>query len=161
LPSAPEALVINTGPLIALGKVDAFDLIHQLPIRFFTPRQVADEMEVGARLGHPVVVPSWVAIHELSGAVLPLGQHLLDEGEAAVIQLAVERKIADVCIDEWRGRRAAASVGLRVTGSLGLLGRAKRVGLIPTVRPWVEKLATAGVFLRADLLKGFLAAMGE
>jgi len=161
LPTAPEDLVVNTGPLIALGKIDALDLIQQLPIRFSIPRQVADEIEAGARLGHPIVVPPWLAIHELSGAALPLGQHLLDAGEAAVIQLAVERKIPDVCIDEWRGRRAAASVGLRVTGSLGLLGRAKRAGLIPTVRPWVEKLGTAGVFLHPDLLNGFLSAMGE
>ena len=161
MPSAPEELVVNTGPLIALGKIGAFDLINQLPIRFSTPRQVADEIEAGARLGHPVVVPSWVAICDLSGVVLPLGQHVLDAGEAAVIQLAIERKIPDVCIDEWRGRRAAVSVGLHVTGSLGLLGRAKQVGLIPKVRPWLEKLGAAGIYFHADLLQGFLSAMGE
>lgn len=161
MPNAPEDLVINTGPLIALGRIDAFDLIGQLPIRFSTPRQVADEIEAGARLGHPVLVPPWVTIHSLSGAVLPLGQHVLDAGEAAVIQLALERKISDVCIDEWRGRRAALSIGLRVTGSLGLLGRAKCVGLIPAVRPWVEKLGAAGIYYHPELLAGFLSGMGE
>jgi predicted nucleic acid-binding protein len=161
LPSAPEHLVINTGPLIALGKTGAFDLIRQLPIRFSTPRQVAGEIEAGARLGHPVVVPPWVAIHDLSGDVLPLGQHVLDVGESAVIQLAIEQKVPDVCIDEWRGRRAAVSVGLRVTGSLGLLGRAKRVGLISTVGPWLDKLRAAGIYFHPDLLKAFLSAMGE
>ncbi len=80
MPSAPENLVINTGPLIALGKIEAFDLVQQLPIRFSTPRQVAGEIETGARLGHPVTVPPWVAIHDLSGDVLPLGQHVLDVG---------------------------------------------------------------------------------
>jgi predicted nucleic acid-binding protein len=65
-------------------------------------------------------------------------------------------------IDEWRGRRAAMAVGLRVTGSLGLLGRAKRVGLIPTVRPWIEKLTTSGVYYHPELLQRFfLSAMGE
>jgi len=160
LPSAPE-LVVNTGPLIALGKIGAFDLIKQLPIRFSMPRQVADEIEAGARLGHPVVVPSWVAIHNLSGVVLPLGQHVLDLGESAVIQLAIEREILDVCIDEWRGRRAAVSVGLRVTGSLGLLGRAKRLGLTPMVQPWLEKLGDVGIYFHPDLLQAFLSAMGE
>jgi predicted nucleic acid-binding protein len=48
----------------------------------------------------------------------------LGAGEAAVIQLALEQGIAVVAIDERKGRRAALSVGLRVTGSLGLLGRA-------------------------------------
>jgi predicted nucleic acid-binding protein len=161
LPSEPDEIVVNTGPLIALGKIGAFDLIKQLPLRFSTPRQVADEIEAGSRLGLPVVVPSWVIVCDLSGGVLPLGQRILDLGEAAVIQLAIERKIPDVCIDEWRGRRAAASVGLRVTGSLGLLGRAKRIGLTPTVRPWIEKLGSAGIYFHPDLLTGFLAAMGE
>ena len=40
----------------------------------------------------------------------------------------LEQAIRDVCIDEWRGRRAAAAIGLQVTGSLGLLGRAKSLG---------------------------------
>jgi uncharacterized protein len=161
LPTAPEELVVNTGPLIALGKIGVFDLIKRLPMRFSTPRQVADEIEAGARLGHPVVVPPWVAIQDLSGVILPLGQHVLDVGESAVIQLAIERKILDVCIDEWRGRRAAVALGLRVTGSLGLLGRAKRLGLTPTVRPWLDKLSAAGIYFHSDLLKGFLSAMGE
>lgn len=161
LPSAPEELVVNTGPLIALGRIDAFDFIGQLPIRFTTPRQVSDEIEVGSRLGHPVIVPPWVTVQELAGAVPLLSQHVLDAGEAAVIQLAIERRISDVCIDEWRGRRAAMAVGLRVTGSLGLLGRAKRVRLIPTVSPWIEKLTTSGVYYHPELLQRFLSAMGE
>ena len=161
MPSAPEDLVVNTGPLIALGKIEAFDLIRQLPLRFSIPRQVAEEIAAGARLGHPVAVPPWMIIHDIAGAVVPLGQHVLDAGEAAVIQLAIERKIADVCIDEWRGRRAAISVGLRVTGSLGLLGRAKSVGLIPAVRPWVQRLGEAGIYYHPELLSAFLAAMGE
>lgn len=103
MPNAPESLVINTGPLIALGKIDAFDIIKQLPIRFSTPRQVAGEIEAGARLGHPVIVPPWVAIHDLSGDVLPLGPHVLDLRESAVIQLAIERKIRDVASTSGAG----------------------------------------------------------
>jgi len=60
----------------------------------------------------------------LSAPPAPLATHALDAGEAAVIQLALERGIATVCIDEWRGRRAARACGLAVTGSLGLLVRA-------------------------------------
>lgn len=161
MPSAPEALVVNTGPLIVLGKIGVFEVIGKLPIRFVTPRQVADEIEAGARAGHPVIVPPWVTVHTLTASIVPLTQHLLDAGEAAVIQLANERGLSDVCIDEWRGRRAAASVGLRVTGSLGLLGRAKRVGLIPKVLPWVEKLAGSGAYYHPDLLRRFLSAMDE
>lgn len=161
LPTEPERLVVNTGPLIALGRVGAFEIIGRLPIAFIIPAEVAREIEVGIRAGHPVAVPTWATVHSLETAISPLGTHLLDAGEAAVIQLAVELGIKDVCIDEWRGRRAAVTVGLQVTGSLGLLGRAKRCGLIESVRPWIDKLTACGVHYHPDLVDGFLKGIGE
>ncbi len=161
MPAAPETLVINTGPLVALGRVGALDLIGRLAIDFVAPQQVADEIAAGVRLGYPVEMPPWVKVVTLSGTLSPVSVSTLDEGEAAVIQLAAELRIDRVCIDEWRGRRAAVAVGLKVTGSLGLLGRAKRDGLIPAVRPWIEKLKTSGTFYDPDLLARFLSSVGE
>jgi predicted nucleic acid-binding protein len=161
LPEAPERLVVNTGPLIALGRVDALEIIGRLPLKFLTPVQVADEIMTGIGLGYPVTIPAWVEVASLAAPLAPLSVSALDEGEAAVIQLALEAGIDRVCIDEWRGRRAAAAAGLKVTGSLGLLGRAKNIGLIPAVRPWIEKLAAAGTHYHPELLTKFLAATGE
>jgi hypothetical protein len=56
LPAAPEVVVVNTGPLVALGRVQAFDIIGALPIKFITPTEVAEEIAAGVRLGH--VTPS-------------------------------------------------------------------------------------------------------
>jgi predicted nucleic acid-binding protein len=161
LPTATELLVVNTGPLIALGRVDALDLIGKLPIKFIAPTEVAGEIQAGSRLGHPVTMPAWVDVQPLVGPLGRVAVGSLDEGEAAVIQLAFERAIETVCIDEWRGRRAAIAAGLRVTGSLGLLGRAKRLGMIEAVRPWVAKLDAAGVHYHRDLVARFLIAIGE
>jgi predicted nucleic acid-binding protein len=112
-------------------------------------------------LGHPVIMPAWVEVVAVRGPLAPVSVSTLDEGEAAVIQLAVELGIERVCIDEWRGRRAATTAGLKVTGSLGLLGRAKHLGFVPAVRPWIEKMATAGIHYHPDLLAKFLSAIGE
>lgn len=160
MPDVTE-LVVNTGPLIALGRVGGFEVVGRLPISFLVPQEVADEITAGARVGHPVTVPPWAKVLPLARPVASLGTHLLDKGEAAVIQLALERGVGDVCIDEWRGRRAAAAVGLCVTGSLGLLGRAKRLGLISALEPWIAKLAHSGVHYHPDLLRSFLDGMGE
>jgi predicted nucleic acid-binding protein len=160
-PSAPERLVINTGPLISLGRVGALDLVAQLPIAFVAPQEVAAEIDAGAVRGHPVTRPAWLQVVALREPVGAVAVQALDEGEAAVVQLALELGIPDVCIDEWRGRRAARAVGLRVTGSLGLLGRAKRAGLIELVRPWTERLAAVGARYHPDLLRRFLASCGE
>ena len=156
-----ESIVINTGPLISLGRVGAFSIVEQLPIHFITPRQVADEISAGKQANHPVTLPDWVDVITLSAPLNPVVQQTLDAGEAAVIQLALERNLSDVCIDEWRGRRAAKSVGLRVTGSLGLLGRAKNLGLINDVRSWVDRLIEANAHYDSTLIRSFLEAMGE
>jgi hypothetical protein len=66
-----------------------------------------------------------------------------------------------VCIDERKGRRAALAVGLRVTGTLGLLGRAKRMGVLPAVRPYVERMVGEGIRFDPALVQRFLEAVDE
>ncbi|HEY3353874.1 MAG TPA: hypothetical protein VGQ83_11545 [Polyangia bacterium] len=43
-PSEPERLVVNTGPLISLGRVGALELVAKLPIAFLAPREEAAEL---------------------------------------------------------------------------------------------------------------------
>ncbi len=51
MPVEAERLVVNTGPLIALGRVGVFDIVGRLPVIFIIPKEVADEIEAGARAG--------------------------------------------------------------------------------------------------------------
>jgi predicted nucleic acid-binding protein len=104
----------------------------------------------------------------LSRRCRPLAQPLdpialaeLDAGEAAVIQLAVEQGVAFVGIDERKGRRAAAAAGLTPVGSLGLLGRAKTLGIVSAIKPYVDKMQASSVWFDDELVRQFLAALGE
>jgi predicted nucleic acid-binding protein len=106
-------------------------------------------------------LPSWVKVIELSSTVSPLALASLDLGEAAVIQLALENNIDLVCIDELKGRSAARAVGLNVVGSLGLLGRAKRLGLTASVRPFIQRAVASGIFYDQGLIESFLRSLGE
>jgi predicted nucleic acid-binding protein len=55
----------------------------------------------------------------------------LDPGEMEAIALAVNMKADLILLDEARGRRTAAEhFGLAITGTLGVLDRAARAGLI-------------------------------
>lgn len=64
----------------------------------------------------------------------------LDPGEMEAIALAVSMKADLILLDEVRGRRTAAEhFGLTVTGTLGVLDRAARAGLIDATDV-VEKL---------------------
>jgi predicted nucleic acid-binding protein len=86
---------------------------------------------------------------------------VLDEGEAAVIQLALDQGIRRVCIDERAGRRMASAVGLQVVGTLGLLLRAKQLGHLPALRPVVQRLTSAGAWYDQELLTRVFHAAGE
>ncbi len=78
-----------------------------------------------------------------------------------MIQLALEQSIGRVCIDERKGRRVALAVGLQVTGSLGLLGKAKLLGIIPELRPEIEKLKKVGIYYGDGPIREILRGVGE
>jgi uncharacterized protein len=156
-----ERIVINTGPLIALARIEILDVIGRLPIEFLCPQEVRDELDRGVEAGLQPVSPEWLRVIPLRVPPSPLALSALDLGEAAVIQLALEAGISRVCIDEWKGRRAALSTGLQVTGALGLLGRAKLLGLIPSLRPLVERAVDAGIRYHPALVRQVLQVVGE
>lgn len=156
-----DRIVVNTGPLIALALIDAIDIPGMLPYEFCCPFEVRCELDQGESLGYARISPEWLHVVSLKNPVSQLTSFALDSGEAAVIQLALERKIPWVCIDEWKGRRAAAAVGLQIVGSLGLLAKAKQLGLIPSLKKMVEYAVQAGIRYHPELLRKVLAAVGE
>jgi predicted nucleic acid-binding protein len=156
-----EKIVINTSPLLAFSRMQAFDLIGRLPFEFISPAEVENEILIGAKQGYDAQIPLWLKIETLKSPLSSLAVASLDAGEAAVIQLALEQNIETVCIDELKGRRAAKAVGLNVVGSLGLLGKAKTKGLIAEVKSFLEKAIQAGIYYDEKLIENFLRSLGE
>ena len=78
-----------------------------------------------------------------------------------MILLALEQRIPLACIDEWKGRRMALATGLKVTGALGLLGKAKIQGIIPAVSPFIERALRHGIRYHPALVRQVLEALGE
>ena len=124
-----DRIVLDSGPLVALARADALDVLAAFPDSFVAPLQVRFELEAGAERGHVVIDTPSVVYLPLADALNPLALAELGAGEAAVIQHALEQRIGVVGIDERKGRRAARAVGLTVTGTLGLLARAKTLGV--------------------------------
>ena len=156
-----EPIVINTGPIVTLFRIEALDLIGRLPFDFLCPEEVRDELDEGEEAGHPRISPEWRDVQAVESRLERISLTTLGRGEAAVIQLALEQGIRRVCIDEWKGSRAALVSGLKVTGVLGLLGRAKQLGLIPAIRPYTNKATASGIRDHPDLLAKVLSAAGE
>jgi len=157
----PERIVINTGPLIVLSRIEALDIVGHLPYLFICPDAVRSELDKGESAGHPRIAPSWLQVIPLATEPSPIILAALDLGEAAVIHLALEKAVRIVCIDEWKGRRAALASGLKVTGVLGLLARAKSVDIIQEMTPFVGKALRSGVRYHPDLVRKVLEMVRE
>lgn len=157
-----EPAVINTGPLIALNACQQVDLLPFLHKPVIVPQEVIDELERGRDIDHiEVVIPQWLDIRSLSHPLSPLLLAHLDEGEAAVIALALESGIRRIIMDERRGRMVGRTMGLEVTGSVGILLRAKRAGHLSALRPCLEAMVDKGVWLSERLMEFALREGGE
>lgn len=155
--AANEEIVIDTSPLILLAKVGLLPVVQQLPYQFTAPREVIDELRAGNELGRHIVHAPWLRVRTLRSPVAEMIRATLDKGEAAVIQLALENRIRHVCMDDLRGRRIAKAVGLEVIGVLGLLGKAKRRGLIPEIAAYADRLVAAGAHYSPALIASVVA----
>ena len=95
------------------------------------------------------------------GAIPGVTKAGLGRGETEAIYLALYLRPDRLLLDDGDARREAQRLGLRVTGVLGLLVAARRAGLIPAVRPDVDRLLTSGFRVSEGLYKELLAFCGE
>ena len=77
------------------------------------------------------------------------------------VHFAGKDEIIGAVIDDLAARKCAASLGIPVIGTLGIVLRARRQGIIPAARPVVEDLLRGGMFLSRSLLDRALALVDE
>lgn len=160
LPGSSSPVVSNTTPLISLAGVGTLDLLPALYQEVWVPNQVQAEYQNGIRLGEPDLhTLVWLQIHQVQ-ADADLAARL-DAGEAAALTLARQSSARLVVIDELAGRRVAISLGFRVTGTLGVLLDAKRLGLIAAVAPLIDQMIAQGRRISPRLRRFVLDQAGE
>ena len=64
----------------------------------------------------------------------------VDLGEASAIALALENPEHLLIIDDNKGRKLAQRLELNVTGTFGILVKAKKTGVIPFLKPILEQI---------------------
>ena len=151
-----ESIVINTGPLLALiaGYGD-LSLLEKIYKRVLVPFEVCREIEAGGSTAFGLKEFVQSDFMEKQAAPLEIVQFLknsLDMGEASVIQLALNQNLRTVCIDETVGRRIARLNGLCLTGSIGVLLRAKRKGLDFSMTEAIDRMQFNGIYLSKKVI---------
>ncbi|MBK6998783.1 MAG: DUF3368 domain-containing protein [Rhodoferax sp.] len=155
--------VVNASPLILLGKLNRLDLLERMAPSLHVPEGVIREVSQGHQrdLATSSSV-TWADMHRHPDVpVLPTVDHWdLGAGESQVISLCLEISAVAV-LDDGEARACARTHELPLIGTLGIILRARRLGLLPAARPLIEQLIAAGSFLDRTLVERELAKLGE
>jgi uncharacterized protein len=121
----------NTSPLLNLAIIGRLDLLKEQFETIFIPPGVGEELRIesdlpGSRVIGEAIDAGWIQIEKVNDmASVKLLRRELDKGEAEAIALALQKKAEWALLDEKEGRRVAKMLGLRITGVLGILLRAR------------------------------------
>lgn len=159
----PDCVISNTTPLLSLLKIDRLELLPQLYGKIVVPQAVFEEIEIGQKRGiyRDISKIDWIEIRSLQNRELLSPLVKLDAGEAETIALALETGADLVIIDEFLGRSVARQFNLKMTGTLGILLRAKSENRLSAIRPLLEMLQRNGIWLDENLKKTVLKMAHE
>ena len=145
-----KVVIADASCLILLTNLDQLDTLRKLYGEIWITEAV--------RLEYRLPLPSFVSIHDPADrAQLDILLKTLDPGEASSIALAIETPGCRIIIDEKKGRRVALSLGLDLTGTLGVLTEAARINLLTVDLELVRRLGEAGFRLSDKLREEFLS----
>lgn len=135
-------VVSNTSPLTNLAAIGQFSLLQQLFATLYIADGVWAELNADGKAwpgSQEVQAADWVIRHTVAPQTRLADLCIqLDQGEAESIVLALELEADLILLDENEGRQAARRCGVRPMGVLGLLLRAKSIGLIDAVQPELD-----------------------
>ncbi len=154
--------VADTSPLCYLILIGEIDLLPKLFDQVLAPAAVITELlhEDAPEMVRcwAASLPSWLSVlHDSARSTA--GMEKLQVGEQAAIWLAESINANIILLDEKSARRVAVDRGLRVTGTLGVLGEAASRGLIdlPTA---IDRLRKTNFRYSPALLKATLDRFG-
>ncbi|MBI3797688.1 MAG: DUF3368 domain-containing protein [Deltaproteobacteria bacterium] len=159
----PELAISNTSPLFYLHRLRHLDLLQKLYGRITVPAAIVNELKAGRDQGEdaPEVADySWIEVRpvrvpQLIGLITDLGP-----GEAEVLALALEEAGSLVILDDRLAREVAKLQNVRITGTAGVLLKAKQEGHISAVAPLLDQLTQLG-FRLGDAVKASILRLAQ
>ncbi len=137
-------IIADTSCFIILNNIDELDILHKLYGTIHTTIDIA--IEYGETL------PDWVEILAVKDKQK---QHLLemqiDKGESSAIALALETPNCTVILDDFKARKIASYLELNYTGTIGIIIKAKLNGIIPSIKPIIEKIKHTNFHISKEL----------
>ena len=156
--------VINASPIILLGKADLLKTISPLAKKWIIPDGVLNEIRAKRSI-EPYLTDlasnSEVARETVSNIHPSIAAWDLGRGESQVLTLALEKPRTGVVPDDLQARKCAKLFDIPLIGTLGLVVLAKRKGLVPLAKPFIERLVAVGLYIDSAILARILIGVGE
>jgi predicted nucleic acid-binding protein len=139
----PDLVISNTSPLFYLHRLRHLDLLQKLYQRIVVPEAVVNELKGGRDQGEDapdVTDYDWIEVQSVRVPQLVRLITDLGAGEAEVLALALEEPGSLVILDDRLAREVAKLQNIHITGTAGVLLKAKQEGHISAVAPLLDKL---------------------
>ena len=150
----PKTIISDTSCFIILSKIGALELLQMVYGQIITTPDIADEF--GETL------PEWVIIKEV---VDKFKQKILelqiDKGESSAIALAIEMPDSTLILDDFKARKIAQQLGLTITGTIGVIVKAKLEGKIASITPYLEAIKSTNFRISAEIEQQALKEANE
>lgn len=128
-----KIIISDTSCLIILSNINELDILHKVYGEIVTTIDIA--IEYGDSL------PEWIQIEKVTDKYRQqLLEMQIDKGESSAIALALETPNSTIILDDFKARKIAKQLGISFTGTLGVIIKAKLEGIIPSIKPILEKI---------------------
>ena len=144
-------------------KIGKLEILKELYKEIYIPEEVFSEIEAGKNKKYylNLLEFDWIKIEQIQDRKSIAYFLDLDKGEAEAIILATESEADLILLDEALGRYHAKHAGLKVTGTIGILIKAKKLELIFELKPLIFELKEKGVWLSESLIERILELANE
>lgn len=156
-------LVADTGPLLALARLDVLHLLAALFSRVVVTETVIQECLIKPERLDAQIIASALEVGSLCREPDPPVRAALaglDHGEKTVLEYAL-RHGATVLMDERSGRQIARKYQIQTIGAVGILLLAKRRKILDQIKPHLHALRSSGYFLSEQLIADILELANE
>jgi predicted nucleic acid-binding protein len=158
-------VVVNTTPLIALSHIGQLDILKKMYGEILIPNAVYNELSAKPDSICKIEVDNskdWIRVEEIKNQMAKsMYKTQLHEGEVEVMILAQEVNADLVIIDDSNAKKHAKYLKLPVTGTLGVLIKAKQNGYVDKLKPMLQMMIENGIYISQDLVKLCLKQVGE
>jgi len=165
MPEPPVSPVLsNTSPLYYLNLIGLLDILPQIYGQIITTPEVVEELVAGRQNG--LQTPDVTDLDWLDLETMPWPRFLglvpdLGKGETSLLALALTFEDPLVILDDQLARRVARRQQMRITGTLGVLAKAKQCGFVARLAPALDELVRSGFYARPELVQQVLRSVGE